>query len=341
MRKDLRLENGRKVDISERNWIFTLSTDTPNRFFDLALQKIAGQATDKELAELNGLLAKDASLKKEYTRLLTESQLLDEAIPLAAATRATKGEFPEWARPNLNTEVREAFAQKIASLEGTGVPEGIDIAQYREREGVECSSPPHGPTQSRPLFAFWKLGLGFAAIFAVIFLVILNTGNNPNSIYKNEDRNADASPSVISKSNETADFESSKIVAGEGYQINLPPHMKGTTIQIAVLDVAGVTRGNEDTTIKDLQKAWPGMEVAVISDPEILAGEFLGSWPADTKGPAVKISYVVSSGELKITRKFNDDVTEKSFQGGESLPAALKEAKTYLDKRLKASPEKP
>ena len=90
-----------------------MSTETPDRFFDLAMMKIAGQSSDAELSELEKLLAQEPGLKEEYEQLAQESRLLNELIPMAKATQATEGEFPEWARPNLQLEVKEAFSRPL------------------------------------------------------------------------------------------------------------------------------------------------------------------------------------------------------------------------------------
>ncbi len=110
------------------------------------MMKIAGQATDAQLAELDGLLANNVVLQDEYNRLADECQLLNEVLPLAAATQATEGEFPEWARSNLKRE-------------------------------VEVAMP---PAETASGFKFWALGLGLSAACAVVLLAVWGNGENPN-----------------------------------------------------------------------------------------------------------------------------------------------------------------
>ena len=253
-----------------------MSEEQPDRFFDLAMMKIAEQASDAELTELDGLLAADASLRDEYDRLAAESQLLKEMIPLAEATQSAEGEFPEYARANLQMEVREALGR-----------------------------PEEEETKTQ---GFWEWGLGLAAACVVVLLVVLNSGKgtDPNS----------PGP-VVKKPPATTP----------------PTKNAAPIIQIAMLDVAGATRGTGDTTGKTLQEAWPNHKVEGFSDPAKLTDEWLKAWPVDAKGPIVKIYYVVSSGELKVIGKTKQGTFEKSFEA-EDLPAKLKQAQEYLEEQL-------
>jgi len=115
--------------------------------------------------------------------------------------------------------------------------------------------------------------------------------------------------------------------------IEFPPIYR---IQLAMLDVAGGTRGTEDTTKADLQKAWPKLKVEGFSDPAKLMDEWLEAWP-DFEGPKVKIYYVVSSGLLKVIGKVNGETFERSFQAGEDLPGALAKAKDFVKEKTKTS----
>ena len=55
-----------------------MSDPIPDRFFDLAMKSIAGQAAEEERAELKQLMAEDENLENEYNRLKVESELLKE-----------------------------------------------------------------------------------------------------------------------------------------------------------------------------------------------------------------------------------------------------------------------
>ena len=72
-----------------------MKTETPDRFFDLAMQKIAGHSSESELAELEGLLSQNSGLKEEYDRLEAESQLMTELMPMVSAIREEKESLAE------------------------------------------------------------------------------------------------------------------------------------------------------------------------------------------------------------------------------------------------------
>jgi hypothetical protein len=59
-----------------------LKTVKPDRFFDLAMMKIAGQASLPELDELERLFVQKPELRKEFERLAQESCLMLELIPM-------------------------------------------------------------------------------------------------------------------------------------------------------------------------------------------------------------------------------------------------------------------
>jgi hypothetical protein len=82
------------------------------RFFDLAMKSIARQSTDAERAELDALLARHPELKAEWEKLQADARLAREVAPLVAATQATGGEFPAYARERLQTKVRRTLSQE-------------------------------------------------------------------------------------------------------------------------------------------------------------------------------------------------------------------------------------
>ena len=82
-----------------------------DRFFDLAMKIIAGQATEAERAELDALVARQPELKAELERLRADVRLAREVLPLANATEATAPELPAYARGRLQTKVRETLGR--------------------------------------------------------------------------------------------------------------------------------------------------------------------------------------------------------------------------------------
>jgi hypothetical protein len=59
-----------------------VKTEKTDRFFDLAMMKIAGHASAYELDELEGLLSQDPGLEQEFKRLAQESRLMIKLIPM-------------------------------------------------------------------------------------------------------------------------------------------------------------------------------------------------------------------------------------------------------------------
>lgn len=81
------------------------------RFLHLAMKAAAGSSSDAERAELDALVAQKPELKAELARLKAEAELVRETLPLVAATEATAGEFPAYARGRLQSKVRETYGR--------------------------------------------------------------------------------------------------------------------------------------------------------------------------------------------------------------------------------------
>jgi hypothetical protein len=126
------------------------------RFFDLAIKVIAHQANDAERAQLDALLAHDADVRAEFARLETDTRLAKEVLPLVGASTASTGEFPAYARGQLQTVVRQAF----------GRPETVAIE-------------PTQRTRSERLNWLWLFGAAAAA--AVLIFLVLPMFRSPNT----------------------------------------------------------------------------------------------------------------------------------------------------------------
>jgi hypothetical protein len=81
------------------------------RFFELAMKVIAGQARDVERAEFQALLDDKPELKAEFERLQADARMAKQTLPLVSATETTVGQFPAYARERLQTKVREALGR--------------------------------------------------------------------------------------------------------------------------------------------------------------------------------------------------------------------------------------
>jgi hypothetical protein len=80
-------------------------------FFDLAMKVIAQQATDAERTNLEALLAQEPKLRAEFERLETDVRVAKDALPFIAASTASGGEFPAYARERLQTAVRQTLGR--------------------------------------------------------------------------------------------------------------------------------------------------------------------------------------------------------------------------------------
>jgi hypothetical protein len=99
------------------------------RFFDLAMNVIGGQATDAERAELDALLTQEPDLRAEFGRLETDARVAKDALPLITACTASTGEFPTYARERLQTAVRQTLGRpKSATIKGWRWVMGLAIA---------------------------------------------------------------------------------------------------------------------------------------------------------------------------------------------------------------------
>lgn len=122
------------------------------RWFDLAMKVIAGQATDAERAELDALLAREPEMSAEFARLEEGARVTKDALPLVDATRATTGELPPYARGRLQTKVRLTLGGPAATKEA-----------------------------DRSLASGWRWVMGLMATAAVVLLVVLPLFRTPSA----------------------------------------------------------------------------------------------------------------------------------------------------------------
>src|SRR5262249_2253169 len=100
---------GTIVEINDPAFAMNSMNDQP--FFDLAMKVIAHQATDAERANLEAVLAQEPKLRAEFERLQTDARVAKDALPFIAASAASTGEFPAYARERLQTAVRQTFGR--------------------------------------------------------------------------------------------------------------------------------------------------------------------------------------------------------------------------------------
>ena len=263
-----------------------------SRFFDLAMMHIAGRATSAEMAELNNLLAADPSLHEELNRMVAESQLLKEALPLANATQATEGEFPEWARANLQMEVQKVLGKSEAKLQQTG------------------ATKPSG-------FNFWAWGLGASAVWScvVLILVVVDSAKDPapsTQMASKADAPSQKTPPDLPTIKHWASSEKKIVLVNEmtklesqRVKMSLTGIDTSPVIQLAILKEPGVTSGTEGTSQKDLQKAWPDAKLENFNDPEKLKDDWLwtGVFNPELVGKPMNADKLLASLESESTLK--------------------------------------
>jgi hypothetical protein len=91
------------------------------RFFDLAIKVIAGQATDVERAELDALVANQPELKAEFERLKTDAGQAKDVLGLLSAAENKKDELPVYVRGRLQTKVRQTLGHSGEAPRRTAV----------------------------------------------------------------------------------------------------------------------------------------------------------------------------------------------------------------------------
>lgn len=98
-------------------------------------------------------------------------------------------------------------------------------------------------------------------------------------------------------------------------------------IELAMLDVAGDTRGWETNEVALLQQTWSGAKLNPFAKPELLRA-WETNWPA--KANAVKIIYDRNAAEVRVLGKGQRESFERSFPVDPDLTAALKAAKAFI-----------
>jgi len=103
-------------------------------------------------------------------------------------------------------------------------------------------------------------------------------------------------------------------------------------IELAMLDLAGATRGTEDQSLRLPKETWGGAAVQQFaSAAELKAWE--AAWPQGSRGLVVKVIYDRSAGEIRVLGHGRAGVFTNSFPAEPDLGAAIGKAKAYLDQQ--------
>jgi hypothetical protein len=109
--------------------------------------------------------------------------------------------------------------------------------------------------------------------------------------------------------------------------------LNAPNIQLAVLNVAGSTRGAEADEADALKDAWQGESVLRFSDAtELSAWE--QQWP-NSDGPAVKVIYDPAAAEIRVLGRSRGKTLNKTFPVENDLPTTLQQVRTFIQEETK------
>lgn len=102
----------------------------------------------------------------------------------------------------------------------------------------------------------------------------------------------------------------------------------GPVIQVAMLDLAGATRGSDSNGVAALQQQWKGATIHNFAkSTELEAWE--KSWP-EGRGSVVKVIYDRSAGEVRVVGRWKGKEFQKTFPVERDLSAALQQAEAFI-----------
>ena len=100
-------------------------------------------------------------------------------------------------------------------------------------------------------------------------------------------------------------------------------------MQVAMLDLAGTSRGGDTNDVTLLRETLQAASVASFSKASELAA-WQERWPSDSKGVVVKIIYDRSAGEVRVIGRKGGIQFEKVFPAEANPTAALKQARDFV-----------
>ena len=107
-----------------------------------------------------------------------------------------------------------------------------------------------------------------------------------------------------------------------------PPNM--LTIQVAMLDTAGSTRGSDTNETALLRASWSAATLDSFTNAEALR-----EWESNGKPDAVKIIYDRAAAEVKVVGKWRGKSFEKTFLIEQDLATTLTQARVFIGEQTK------
>lgn len=108
------------------------------------------------------------------------------------------------------------------------------------------------------------------------------------------------------------------------------------TLQLAMLDTVGATRGTASSVVAVLQGASKAQVQQFSASAELK--RWMETWPADDQQPVVKIVYDLDEGQLLVAGRGKGKRSfEKTFpvQQVQDLPAVLKAAQAFIGEQIR------
>jgi len=103
--------------------------------------------------------------------------------------------------------------------------------------------------------------------------------------------------------------------------------------QVAMLDIAGATRGAGTNELAVLQERWKGASVDALDNANDLQ-VWETNWPNETKRPAVKVIYDRSAGEVRVLGRWKGKISRKNFAVEKDLTTTLAQADEFIRQQM-------
>lgn len=103
-------------------------------------------------------------------------------------------------------------------------------------------------------------------------------------------------------------------------------------VQVAMLDVAGDTRGGETNEVPLLQQTWADAKIDAFTQPELLR-RWETNWPA--KADVVKVLYDRNAAEVRVLGRWQGKTFQNSFPVEINLTATLAQAREFVEAQTK------
>jgi len=101
------------------------------------------------------------------------------------------------------------------------------------------------------------------------------------------------------------------------------------SVQVAMLDLAGTTRGKDTNEVALLRQTWHDAPFESFFQATRL-DDWEKNWPQDAKGTVAKIIYDRSAGEVRVIGRHKGQAFHKSFVIEKDLPSVLKTAAEFV-----------